>query len=121
MVKSTSFGRTDKESDHGICRSRTKYHFPFHICDLMMTETLKEPLSVANAVIDSMSRETCSCSSLINQTFFFLLFDKWSIVTDDDLLRLQHTFPEQTIIGALDLIDRGNGNDSVSLIVSWTF
>lgn len=85
-----------------------------------MTETLKEPLSVANAVIDSMSRETCSCSFLINQTFFFLLFDKWSIVTDDDLLRLQHTFPEQTIIGALDLIDRGNGNDSVSLIVSWS-
>ncbi|KXN90849.1 Zinc finger SWIM domain-containing protein 7, partial [Leucoagaricus sp. SymC.cos] len=29
-------------------------------------------------------------------------------VTDDDLLRLQLAFPEQTVIGALDLIDRGN-------------
>ncbi|XP_006460639.1 hypothetical protein AGABI2DRAFT_70344, partial [Agaricus bisporus var. bisporus H97] len=29
-------------------------------------------------------------------------------VTDDDLYRLQHAFPEQTVLGALDLIDRGN-------------
>lgn len=42
------------------------------------------------------------------RTFFFIRSES-PIVTDDDLLRLQHTFPEQVIIGALDLIDRGNG------------
>lgn len=52
-----------------------------------MAEPLNESLKIADAVIDSIVHET---------------------LTDDDLLRLQHTFPEQTIIGALDLIDRGN-------------
>lgn len=53
------------------------------------------------------------------RTFFFTRFDKSPIVTDDDLLRLQHTFPEQVIIGALDLIDRGNGKPFRPPLVSY--
>ncbi|KAF7782185.1 hypothetical protein Agabi119p4_1561 [Agaricus bisporus var. burnettii] len=52
-----------------------------------MSTSLLEPLKIVDAVINRVQGQD---------------------LTDDDLYRLQHAFPEQTVLGALDLIDRGN-------------
>jgi hypothetical protein len=69
-----------------------------------MPVSLLEPLKIADAVIDRVQGQDRPCHSLKLDSELTS-----RSVTDDDLYRLQHVFPEQTILGALDLIDRGNG------------